>query len=84
MKGSNQRKRREEIQSEGHEKTMQSSELAQMVSIKVETELSKIYGKENARSRLLNLTDRNNPDLWARVVLGEINPERICCMTFKF
>jgi hypothetical protein len=44
LKGSNQRKRREEIQSEGHEKTMQSSELAQIVSIKVETELSRIYG----------------------------------------
>jgi len=59
LKGSNQRKRREEIQSEGHGKTMQSWELAQRVSIKVETELSRIYGKENARSRLLNLKDRN-------------------------
>ena len=84
MKGSNQRKRREEIQSEGHGKTMQSWELAQRVSIKVETELSRIYGKENARSRLLNLKDRNNPELWARVASGEITPERICCMTFKF
>jgi hypothetical protein len=63
---------------------MRSSELAQIVSIKVETELSRIYGKENARSLLLNLKDRNNPELWARVVSGEITPERICCMTFKF
>jgi hypothetical protein len=66
---------------------MQSSELAQIVSIKVEAELFRIYGsvnkkyKEKARSLLFNLKDRNNPELWARVVSGEITPERLCCMT---
>lgn len=78
---------KEEIQSEGHEQTMQSSELAQIVSVKVEAELFRIYGsvnkkyKEKARSLLFNLKDRNNPELRARVVSGEITPERLCCMT---
>lgn len=78
---------KEESQSEGHEQTMQSSELAQIVSVKVEAELFRIYGsvnkkyKEKARSLLFNLKDRNNPELRARVVSGEITPERLCCMT---
>lgn len=77
----------EEGQSEGHEQNMQSSELAQIVSVKVEAELFRIYGsvnkkyKEKARSLLFNLKDRNNPELRARVVSGEITPERLCCMT---
>lgn len=78
---------KQESQSEGHEQSIQSSELAQIVSVKVEAELFRIYGsvnkkyKEKARSLLFNLKDRNNPELRARVVSGEITPERLCCMT---
>lgn len=78
---------KEEIQSEVNEQTMQSFELAQIVSVKVEAELFRIYGsvnkkyKEKARSLLFNLKDRNNPELRARVVSGEISPERLCSMT---
>ena len=53
---------------------MQSSELAQIVSIKVEAELFRIYVsvnkkyKEKARYLLFNLKGRNKPELRAHVV----------------
>eukprot|EP01018_Ginkgo_biloba_P001956 Gb_22043 [translate_table: standard] len=77
----------EEMNRDINEQIMQFSELGQIVAVKIEAELFRIYGgvnkkyKEKARSLLFNLKDRNNPELRARVMSGEITPESLCCMT---
>ncbi|EFJ11571.1 hypothetical protein SELMODRAFT_9085, partial [Selaginella moellendorffii] len=39
--------------------------------------------KEKARSLVFNLKDKNNPDLRARVFVGEVSPEQLCSMTIE-
>ena len=65
---------KEESQSEGHEQGIQNSELALIVSVKVEAKFFILYDSVNekynkkARYLLFNIKDRNNPKLRACVV----------------
>lgn len=78
---------KEENNIEKSEETTQISDIIQFLGVKIEGELFRKYAgvnkkyKEKARSLLFNLKDRNNPELRARVVSGEITPENLCCMT---
>ncbi|XP_050232001.1 uncharacterized protein LOC126680826 isoform X2 [Mercurialis annua] len=59
----------------------------EVVASEIEKELYKLFGgvnkkyKEKGRSLLFNLKDRNNPELRARVMSGDIPPEKLCSMT---
>ncbi|KAH9301221.1 hypothetical protein KI387_012804, partial [Taxus chinensis] len=78
---------KEEISIELNGQTAEISDVIQVLGFKIEAELFRKYAgvnkkyKEKARSLLFNLKDRNNPELRARVVSGEITPESLCCMT---
>ncbi|GLJ30593.1 hypothetical protein SUGI_0605770 [Cryptomeria japonica] len=78
---------KEEFDTEKSEQSTQISDIIQFLGVKIEAELFRKYAgvnkkyKEKARSLLFNLKDRNNPELRARVVSGEITPENLCCMT---
>ncbi|XP_024540849.1 death-inducer obliterator 1-like [Selaginella moellendorffii] len=65
------------------------TEHARLVSKNIEIELLRVFKavnrkyKEKARSLVFNLKDKNNPDLRARVFVGEVSPEQLCSMTIE-
>ncbi|KAJ7958714.1 SPOC domain / Transcription elongation factor S-II protein [Quillaja saponaria] len=71
----------------GEDRREQAVQTPELLALKIEAELFKLFGgvnkkyKEKGRSLLFNLKDRNNPELRERVMSGDIPPERLCSMT---
>ncbi|XP_051151695.1 uncharacterized protein LOC127265757 isoform X2 [Andrographis paniculata] len=72
---------------EGLEHGVEDAMTPEYLAFQIEAELFKLFGdvnkkyREKGRSLLFNLKDRNNPELRARVMSGEISPERLCSMS---
>eukprot|EP00257_Ricinus_communis_P011253 XP_002532142.2 uncharacterized protein LOC8271812 [Ricinus communis] len=80
-------KRPLDLEDSSHVSGGQAVPSPQTVASTIEAELYNLFGgvnkkyKEKGRSLLFNLKDRNNPELRARVMSGEIPPEKLCSMT---